>query len=358
MSRPPRRVLLIINRLTPIGGAETQMAHLAQGLAAAGHQVTVCCMDRSTFDPDELAEAGISLVELRARRRLGRIAAILARRPVIVADHATDRSVQIAANGVPRGSWIALHNRLLDRFTFATVACATSQRPVLIGEGVAPEKIVHIPNGVPIERMLRAAAASHSREQLGLPAVGPIALQIGIFRPEKNQLGGLEAFASVPGQIDEAHLVFVGDGPERERVERRAAELDAGAWAHFLGQRTDVSALLAQADLMLLPSISDAMPMAVIESLALGVPVVASDVGDVKETVGEAGICAPVGDASARAAACVRIFSDPELRRRMSEVARERSRAFDATTMVERYEALLEAACAGGDPQAVVGAVG
>jgi glycosyltransferase involved in cell wall biosynthesis len=100
------------------------------------------------------------------------------------------------------------------------------------------------------------------------------------------------------------------------------------------------------------------MPMAVIESLALGVPVVASDVGDVKETVGEAGICAPVGDASARAAACVRIFSDPELRRRMSEVARERSRAFDATTMVERYEALLEAACAGGDPQAVVGAVG
>jgi glycosyltransferase involved in cell wall biosynthesis len=387
MPRLPRRVLLIINRLAPIGGAETQLAHLAEGLAAAGHQVTVCCMDRSTFDPDELAKSGIALVELRASRRLGRIAAIprlvrlarradvvqctmwdsslwgriaaiLARRPVIVADHATDRSVQIATNGAPRGSWIALHNKLLDRFTFATVACATSQRPVLIGEGVAPEKIVHIPNGVPIERMLRAAATGRGREDLGLPGAGPIALQVGIFRPEKNQIGGLEAFAAVPEQIAGAHLVFVGDGPERERVERRAAELGASEWAHFLGQRTDVSALLAQADLMLLPSTSDAMPMAVIESLALGVPVVASDVGDVKETVGEAGICVPVGDTDALAAACVRIFSDPELRRRMSDAARERSRAYDSTTMVERYEALFEAACEDGGPRAAVAAIG
>ncbi len=387
MPRPPRRVLLIINRLAPIGGAETQLAHLAKGLAAAGHRVTVCCMDDSTFDPDELARAGIALVELHASRRLsrvgaiprlvrlarradvvqctmwdsslwGRIAAILARRPMIVADHATDRAVQIAANGRPRGNWIAIHNRLLDRFTFATVACATSQRPVLIGEGVAAAKIVHIPNGVPIERMQRAAAAGRSRADLGLPPSGPIAMQIGIFRKEKNQAGGLEAFAAVPGQVPGAHLVFVGDGPERERVERRAAELGAGEWAGFLGQRADVAALLAQADLTLLPSISDAMPMAVIESIALGVPVVASDVGDVGEMVGKAGVCVPVGDADALAAACVRLLSDPELRRRMSEAGRERSRAYDSTTMVERYEALFEAACTGGDPQAAVTAVG
>ncbi|HEX3735809.1 MAG TPA: glycosyltransferase [Solirubrobacterales bacterium] len=387
MPRAPRSVLLIINRLAPIGGAETQLTHLAEGLAAAGHRVTVCCMDSSTSDPDELARSGIALVELGAARRLariaaiprlvrlarradlvqctmwdsslwGRIAAILARRPVIVADHATDRSVQIATNGRPRGSWIALHNKLLDRFTFATVACAISQRPVLIGEGVAPEKIVHIPNGVPIARMLRAAAAGRGREELGLPGAGPIALQVGVFRPEKNQIGGLEAFAAVPRQVAGAHLVFVGDGPERERVERRAAELGAGGWAHFLGQRTDVSALLAHTDLMLLPSTSDAMPMAVIESLTLGVPVVASDVGDVKETVGDAGICVPVGDAGALAAACVHVFSDPELRRRMSDAARERSRAFDSTTMVKRYEALFEAACEDSDPRAAVAAVG
>jgi glycosyltransferase involved in cell wall biosynthesis len=284
----------------------------------------------------------------------GRIAAILARRPVVVADHATDRSVQVAASGAPRARWIAVHNRLLDRFTFATVACATSQREVLLGEGISAEKIVYIPNGIPLEDVAEKAVGGPSRAQIGVPEKVPLAVQVGVFRTEKNQIGALEAFVEVRRQVPEAQLVFVGDGPLRPQVERRAEELDATGWAHFVGMRRDVPGLLALADTMLLPSHGDAMPMTVLEAMTLGVPVVASDVGDVRQVLGDAGICVPAGDREALVRACVEMLSSDAERARMSAAGPGRSREFDAATMTDRYAALFEAALTGASPRSAV----
>jgi glycosyltransferase involved in cell wall biosynthesis len=371
----PRKILLVINHLYPAGGAENQLVHLAKGLAKMGHEVTLCCIGGSSMDLRSLREEGIRVVSLQASTRFGRIAAIprltrlarqaevvqctmwdaslwgriaaiLARRPVIVADHATDRSVQIAANGAARASWIALHNRLLDRFTFATVACASSQRKVLVGEGVDPEKIVHIPNGIPIEEIVRQAAERPRREDLGLPAGSPLTMQVGVFRTEKNQLGALQAFARVREHLDTANLVFVGDGPTRTAVERQAREIGATEWVHFLGNREDVPALLGSADLMLQPSIADAMPMTILEAMALGVPVLATDVGDVGKVLeGRAGICVPAGDADALADACTDLLGDDAARERMGKAGVEIARRFDSSAMAERYAALFDAAC-------------
>lgn len=380
------RLLLIVNQASHAGGAEVQLLHLANGLAGNGHEVVLCCIDRSFLEPGMLA-AEVELVELhaptRGRRALavprlarlardaevvqctmwdpslwGRLGAIAARRPVIVADHATDRSVQVTADGKPRAKWIALHNRLLDRFTFATVACATSQREVLLGEGVAAEKIVHIPNGIPIAENERVAREGPDRAALGIPDGVPLAVQVGHFRAEKNQLASLEAFPKVREAIPTAQLAFVGTGPQREEVERRATELGAGEWAHFLGYRSDAVAVMSLADLQLLPSISDAMPMTVIEGMALGVPVLASDVGDVGAVLGEAGACVPADDIGALASQGARLLGDPERLRRMGEIGRERARAYDSTGMVARYEALFEAARAGAPPMPAVAAVG
>jgi glycosyltransferase involved in cell wall biosynthesis len=382
----PLKLLLIINRMAPVGGAETQLAHLARGLAGNGHDVTLCCIDNCTLDLGELQSEGVSVVELHASNRYrraaaiprlarlaraaevvqctmwdpslwGRIAAILARRPVIVADHATDRSVQITPGGAPRANWIAWHNRLLDRFTYATVACASSQRAVLLDEGVAAEKIVHIPNGVPVEALRAAAAAGPGRAELGLPASGPLTIQIGLFRPEKNQLGALEAFREVRAKVPDAQLAFVGDGATRARVERRAAELGAGEWAHFLGQRSDVPAVLANADLMLLPSASDAMPMTVLESMAVGVPVLATDVGDVREVLAGAGACVAADDGAALAAEWVRLLGDATLRAEMAATGKRRSLDYGSAQMTRRYQALFEAARAGIPPLRALAAV-
>jgi glycosyltransferase involved in cell wall biosynthesis len=379
MAAEPLKLLFVVNQLAPIGGAEVQLIHLANGLAGRGHEVTVCSIDHAWLKPGTLAPE-VDSIELHASDRYrrvgalprlarlarradvvqctmwdpslwGRLAALAARRPMIVADHATDRAVQITASGAPRARWIAAHNRLLDPFTYATVACASSQLPVLLGEGVAAAKIVHIPNGIPLERTRAAAAAAPGRERLGLPPEGRVVIQVGLFRPEKNQLGALEAFRAVRERAPDAHLVFVGDGPMRAGVERRAAELGAGEWAHFLGHRSDVPALLSKAELMLLPSVSDAMPMTVIESMALGVPVVATDVGDVAATLGEGGLCVPVGDPSALAEACLRLLGDDDLRRSMAAAAGEGAGGLDAGAMVRSYEALFRGAVAGVPPE-------
>jgi glycosyltransferase involved in cell wall biosynthesis len=371
-------VLLIINALYP-GGAETQLMHLAIGLAKSGHEVTLCCVDDTYIDLEPLERAGVEVVTLhagsRARRiaalprlaRLarhseivhctiwdaslwGRIAAILARRPVVVGDHSTDRSIHTSSGGASRQGWIAMHNRLLDPFTYATVACATEQRQVLEGEGVSTEKIVYIPNGLPLAELAAAAAAGPSREDLGLSAQAPVVMQVGVFRKEKNQRGALEAIAAARASGSDAQLVFVGDGRNRQGVEARAHEIGAD-WAHFLGFRSDVPALLSLADVMLQPSLADAMPMTVLEAMALGVPVLATDVGDVAAMLGgRAGICVPPGDERAMAQACAELLADADRRSAMGRAGREIAAAHDSAAMVHSYELLFQAACDGRAP--------
>jgi glycosyltransferase involved in cell wall biosynthesis len=387
VTTPSRKLLLVINHLSVLGGAEAQLLHLAKGLAELGHEVTICSVEPCAVEEWPLEQHGIRLVSLDAsapRERAaaipalvrlarkadvvhctmwdtslwGRIAAMLARRPVIVADHATDRSIQVSSKGASRASWISRHNRVLDPFTFATVACASSQRALLIGEGVNPEKIVHIPNGIPVDDFVRSADGGPTRRDLGVPDDALVAIQVGVFRPEKNQVGALESFARVRERVEEAHILFVGIGETQAAIERRAAELGDG-WAHFLGVRTDVAALLSLADIALLPSLSDAMPMVVLEAMALGVPLVATDVGDVRSALADvAGICVAPGDPEAFAGACVRLLTNPELRAEMARAGATRAREFDSSVMCRRYAALFEAACTGQAPTAAVAVVG
>jgi glycosyltransferase involved in cell wall biosynthesis len=345
--------------------------------------VTICCVDRNVLGAAPFDAAGIEVVELRASSRIGRLlavpriarlarradvvhctmwdaslwgrlAAILARRPVIVADHATDRAVQLSAGGAPRAHWIARHNRALDGRTFATVACASTQLELLKGEGVAESKLVHIPNGVPVEELRRQArGGSPTRSDLGLPDDATVLMHVGVFRIEKNQAASLELTRRLREQLGDVRLVFVGGGRRRDEIERRARAMGAD-WALFLGMRDDVPALLALADLMILPSLSDAMPMTVLEAMALGVPVVASAVGDVPALLSRGGgLCAPPGDLDAFADACLALLSDEGRRREVGARGRTVAGCFDSGVMVRRYMALFEAARAGMSPRAV-----
>jgi glycosyltransferase involved in cell wall biosynthesis len=117
-------------------------------------------------------------------------------------------------------------------------------------------------------------------------------------------------------------------------------------WAHFLGTRADVPGVMALADLVVLPSRAEAMPLTVLEAQAAGVPVVACDVGDVRavlEATG-GGLTVPAGDAPAFTAACRRVLADPALRAGLARAAWERSTGYDAAAMTARYAELLDAA--------------
>ena len=370
---PQRRILLVINLLF-WAGAETQLRNLAIGLSRMGHDVTLLAVEDITSHAEDLEEAGVELQALGARNRVeklralpalvraarraevvhctgwdaslwGRLAAILARRPVVVTEHAGDRSLQVSRKGAPRARLIALHNRLLDRATSATVVVSAAQPKQLESEGVRPDSIVLIPNGVPIEELRQRAGEGCDRAELGVPPDAAMIVHVARFAPPKRQAMTLRVVARLRERFGDVRLVFAGDGETEAAVRREAEEIGAG-WATFLGSRDDVPALLRAADLAVLPSSAEGLPMSLIEAMAVGTPVVATDVGDVPWLLDEVGggLCVASDDEDAFAEACARVLADPALDERLRSEGTRGVGDFDAMRMVERYSDLLESA--------------
>ena len=355
-------------------GAEGQLVALACGLAGRGDRVTVADLSLGRGRAEPLLEAGVkvlrfdtapgprragvlpSLARVARRHDLvhctmwdaslwGRLAGIAAGRPVVVSDHSADRGHQTSHSGAPRARWIALHNRLLERGTYATVACAYTQLPLLESEGVRRARIVHIPNGVSPQALQQASRRGPSRDELGIPTDARVIIHVARFHPLKNQALTLETAAHLRRELGEIHVIFVGDGAQREALQREADAMGAH-WAHFLGRRTDVAGLLGVADLAVLPSLSEAMPMAVVEAMAVGVPIVASAVGDIPATLDStgAGVHVPAGDEEAFRKACLEVLSDRELHGRLRRRGLDSAQAFSVETMIARYSELFDAA--------------
>lgn len=377
----PPRLLLVTQTLGP-GGAERQVAHLAIGLARLGYPVTLGCLGRSPIALTPFHEAGVRVVELgaltpRARARAmprivrlaraadvvvcsswdatfwGRVAAIVARRPAVVVEHAVYRELQTNRDGKSRASWIAWHNRLLDPLTYATVACAEAQVAVLRSEGVAERKIVPIPNGVPVAELRAAAAEGATRATLGIPAEARVIVHVARLTALKNQRQTLATSRALRERLDaDVHVLLVGPGEDQAALEREAAE---ESWVQLLGARDDVPALLALADLAVLPSLAEAMPMVVAEAFAQGVPLVAYDVGDVGAILRRtgAGVAVDRDDGEAFTSACARLLEDDAARAAAAAAARAAAVEFDAATMARRYGLLAEAAARRRPPREV-----
>ncbi|MGH3428207.1 MAG: glycosyltransferase family 4 protein, partial [Mycobacteriales bacterium] len=247
-------------------------------------------------------------------------------------------------SGTSRARAIAFHNRILDRVTSVAIVVGFWQRELLEGEGVRASSIVHIPNAVPIDDLQRRAELGPTRAELGIPRDSLVVTQVARFQPQKHQMTTLRTVARLRERLGDVRLVFVGDGPDQAAVKAEAERLDAD-WASFLGFREDVPGMVRMADLSVLPSSGEGLPMSLIESIALGTPAVSTDVGDVRwllETTA-AGVCVTPGNDDDFFAACARVLEDPGLRREMAEEGARTVNMFDAPKMVERYEEVFEA---------------
>ena len=172
-----------------------------------------------------------------------------------------------------------------------------------------------------------------------LPTDEPLVGNVARLAEQKGQRFLVEAAARVP----EARFAIVGDGELRGDLERRTHELGVADRVLFTGARDDVPDLLASFDVFAHPSLFEGLCLAVIEAQAAGVPVVATPVGGIRETVidGETGLLVPPRDPDRLAQAIRRLLGDPGLARRLAEEARRRVRErFSAERMVERTLAL------------------
>jgi len=189
--------------------------------------------------------------------------------------------------------------------------------------------------------------AERARAELGIPGPAPVVMTVGRLQYGKGQHVFVEAAAPVRERIPSARFVVVGDalfGLEpgyAPALRARAREVGGGAIV-FAGFRPDVPALLCAADVLVLPSVfPEGSPVAVLEAMAMEVPVVATSVGGVPELVrdGETGLLVPPGDVAALAAAVVRLLSDRAGAVAMARRARQRIlERHTVTSMVDRLE--------------------
>jgi glycosyltransferase involved in cell wall biosynthesis len=279
---------------------------------------------------------------------LGRIAARLARVPgVVFTAHGWPFAVE---HGAVRHAAV-LAERAVGRISSRIICVAEAVRNEALRLGIAaPEKLEVIHNGIdpsrwPADR--RAAAGAEGR-----PCT---AIFVGRLDRQKDPQTLVEAWSRLPGPH---RLEVVGDGPLRPALEAMVRRLDLQERVRLHGAQDDVARRLGNADLLVLPSRWEGCPLVVIEAMMSGLPVVATDVGGVRELVvdGATGFLVSSGAPDALAAALGRLILDPALRVRMGTDGRARAleRFTEARMLAQTgavYERVLRRRC-GAEPHA------
>jgi len=206
---------------------------------------------------------------------------------------------------------------------------------------IPPGRIVTLYNGIdlrPYSAERTEAEKNSLKSSLGLPPQTPVIITVGRIDSVKRQSQAILAMKAVAAAVPQARLLIVGDGPKKEEWSRLAEE--TGSPVIFTGQREDIPELLAISDLMVITSSSEGLSLAAIEALAAGVPVVCPRIGGLPEVVEDnrSGILTDPGRPGEIEKALIRLLLDSSRRRAFSRAARERARAFDIRTHIDKLE--------------------
>ncbi|MGO9085989.1 MAG: glycosyltransferase [Candidatus Sulfotelmatobacter sp.] len=341
------------------GGSERQFAALARSLNASLFRVQLGCIARrgdflDGLDNVEEFPLGGNLYGWQSMRARMRLARYLRRSNISVA-HAFDfytnltliPAARIARVPVVIGSQRQLGDLLTPAKARAqlamlawcdSVVCnsrAAADR--LISWGIAERRIAIIHNGLPPSSFVSTTPALPKRP--GLLRVGMIAR---MNTPSKNHQIFLRAAARLRHRFPELEFVLVGDGPLRPQFEREATALGIRDHVHFLGDRRDVPSLLASIDISVLPTASESLSNVILESMAAGVPVVASRVGGNTELIAEdRGVLVAPGDEQSLVVEVERLLQDSSLRAKLGCNAKKfAAEHFTIAEMQRRHEEL------------------
>ena len=352
-------LFLMVNTLER-GGTERQFVTLATALAPGAFDVGLGCLERRgeflnkvpeilEFSPGGslyLGRSFLSRLALARHLRQRRVAvahsfdfyanlmlipaARLARVPVVIGSHRQLGDLQ---------TWKQFHAQnltfsLCDRVVCNSQAAADRLRQT----GVRRCKLVVIPNGLSDEAFVEATPA--------LP-VSPEVTRIGMIArmndPAKNHRTFLRVAARLAAKFGNLEFVLVGDGPLRAELESFAAQVGLNGRVRFLGDRHDIPAVLASLDITMLPSSSESLSNVILESMAAGVPVIATDVGGNPELLqeGKTGFLVPLDDNSFVWAAEQLLFN-PKQRNECGQRAKAASARYGLTAISNSYEQLYK----------------
>jgi glycosyltransferase involved in cell wall biosynthesis len=310
--------------------------------------IDVSYLHKSKFDPSTLPAL---LKEVDRRRAdvlhmhgygattFGRLAAARRRIPAVLHEH---------ANLTDTPWFQKLADRLLAPYTDLALAVSQSTADFTIRARLIPPertKVVYL--GVPLDEFSRARTeedVGHARRELGIP---PGAFAIGTvtrLMPSKGNQYLVEAARSIVDRLPSAHISIVGEGELQPELEAQARALGLGDRLVFSGFRRDVASALAALDLLVFPSLWEGTPLTVLEALAMGKPIVATDADGLQDvlTNGHDARMVPRRDAGALADAIVALASDPGARARLGAHARQTGAQYDIDRFVRKMERLYE----------------
>lgn len=270
--------------------------------------------------------AGILHTHNPAPHQRGAMAKLLAGTPVLI-------HTKHGRNNFPTRTrrWA---EQLAGRFSDLVVAVSADAAEVARTiDRVPRRKLRVIHNGIALDRLPHA--------QIGQTGRPPRAVHVARLNRIKDQPTLLRAARIVADQLPGFTLDIVGDGPMGEIVRQLAHDLDLDAVVHFHGMQQDVGRYLAQSDLFVLPSLSEGISITLLEAMAVGLPVVATDVGGNREVVlpGDTGLLVPVAAPEVLATAMLELLTDPVRAAAMGQAGRKRVEAeFDITRTIAAYE--------------------
>jgi glycosyltransferase involved in cell wall biosynthesis len=276
---------------------------------------------------------------------LGRLAGRIARAPVVVhTAHGWGFNPRQSA-GV-RELYVFLE-RLCARWCDRLVVVGEADRDVGLTLGIGrPEQYLLIRSGIEIEAYRDVPVTrAEVRARFGIPADAFVVGSVGRLSPQKAPLDMIAAFTLLAGQVPEARLLMVGDGPLRSAVEAAVAERGLTGRVHLAGLRREVPELLRALDVFALSSHWEGLPRVFPQAMAAGLPIVATHVAGAADAVreGENGFLVEVGDARAMAARWLELARDPARRAQMGRRGLERVEEFSADRMVNQLQELYGA---------------
>jgi glycosyltransferase involved in cell wall biosynthesis len=354
----PIRVLAIVEAFTMTGPAKNllQFAELArsprQGPAVEIHPVVFQRPGASTLFIETARRLSLPVHVIPEKGRFdasvmaGLSALVRELAPDVVQTHAVKSHFLARKAGLHRARpWIAFHHgytapslraRLynqLDRWSLRAarqvITVSEPFRSELIGKGVAPDRIAVVHNAIAPDwgaRSREPSAAAALRAQLGIASTAKVILLVGRLSREKDHATLLAAVAKLrqSGAIPQVHLLLVGDGPERSRIEQAIGALGLAGAVTLTGQAPSSEPYYGIADAAVLSSLSEGSPNALLEAMAVGIPVVATRVGGIPEIVsdGESALLIPPRDIEGMTRALEKVLTGRDLADKLVREAR------------------------------------
>lgn len=358
--------------LLPIAARMRQLGWRVDALASGATSSAVCasCFDevyeaswsRQPLDPRNMLSARAEVRALVAANRYDivhvhtPVAAFVTR--VALRDMQREGTVRVVytahgfhfherGSGARNGAFLALE-RLAGRWTDQLVVINEHDRDAAIREGIVPRGRVNYMHGIGIDitrydrDRVPPPEIRRVRDEIGIAENAPLFACVAEFIPRKRQQLVVRALAGMRHQ--EAHVAFLGDGPTRGEVEKLAHALGAASRAHFLGMRADVPVWLAASSASVLYSDQEGLSRAVMESLAMRVPVIGADIRGIRELLTDGcGVVVDADDMSALARALDAAIDDPAELAAMGERGRRRMAGpYEQARILEAHEELYE----------------